>query len=227
MMKKKTIVIALITIMFSSCIDKILGHKYVASIENARISLKDSYTINDLFDHFPKSISNKSVIHMGFTIPDNINYPDDYHTGFFYLFLNMGEDSLSPYPKTFIYKTKYTNRNFILDDSFSFYKYTDTLKLRNVILSGAYPIPYFEIFDFGLGSERFDLRPQGKLMVIDKYYVPDDLEVFVLKAGQGYFWKKKFDLDRPKTLGEWKNGYSCGIAISKKRNMIIYWMKAW
>jgi len=37
----------------------------------------------------------------------------------------------------------------------------------------------------------------------------------------------KADWDRPKTLGEWKNGYSCGIAISRKRNMIVYWMKAW
>lgn len=226
-MKKKIVLTLLLIIMFSSCIDKILGHKYVALVENARANLKSSYTIDGLFDHFPKSISNKSYIDMLATIPDNIYYPDTYHTGFFYLFLNMGKDSLSLYPKKYIYKTQYTNQNFILDDSFSYYKYTDTLKLRNVIVPKAYPIPYFEDFDFGLGSERFDLRPLGMLMVIDKYYVPEDLEVFVLKAGYGYFWKKKFDLDRPETLGEWKNGYSCGIAISKKRNIIIYWMKVW
>jgi hypothetical protein len=226
-MKKKMVLIVLLTILYSSCIEKILGHKYVEKIDNARISLKESYTINGLFEHFPKSISNKSFIDMLATIPGNIYYPDSYHSGFFYLILNMGEDSLSLYPKTYIYKTKYTNRNFIIDDSFSYYKHTDTLKLRNTMLRGAYPIPYFEIFDFGLGSERFDLRPQGMLMVIDKYYVPEDLDVYVLKASHGYFWKKKFNLDRPETLGEWKNGYSCGIAISKKNNMIIYWMKVW
>jgi hypothetical protein len=64
-------------------------------------------------------------------------------------------------------------------------------------------------------------------MSVDVNNVPDDLEVFVIKAEHGYFWKKKFDLERPNTLGIWKNGYSCGIAISRKSNMIIYWMKAW
>ena len=160
-------------------------------------------------------------------IPTSNFDPESVYSACIYLFLEMGEDSLLLYPKTYIYKTNYSNRNFIIDDSFSYYKYTDTLKLRNVALPGAYPIPYFEDFDFGLGSERFDLRSLGILMVIDKHYVPDDLEVFVLKAGHGYFWKLKFDQDRPETLGDWKNGYSCGIAISRKRNMIVYWMKAW
>jgi len=226
-MKKKAIVLVLITIMLSSCVDKILGHKYVASIENVKIGFEHCYSVNGLFEHFPKSISNKSFIYMLSTVPNNIYYPDSYYTGFSYLILDMGEDSLSLYPKTYLYKTHYTNRNFILDDSFGCYKYTDTLKLRNVVLPGTYPIPYFEDFDFGLGSDRFDLRSSGIPVIIDKHNVPEDLEVFVLKAEHGYFWKKKFDLDRPETLREWKNGYSCGIAISKKRNMIVYWMKAW
>jgi len=226
-MKKTTILLALLTILFSSCIDKILGHQYVATIDNARIMLEKSYAKDGLLEHFPTSISNKSFIDIMFTIPDTTYSPDVYYTGFVYLVLKMGEDSLSLYPKSYIYKTQYNSRNFILDDSFKYYKYYDTLKLRNVDIAGAYPIPYFINFDFGLGSERFDLRPLGMLMVIDKYYVPDDLEVFVLKAEHGYFWKKKFDLERPNTLGIWKNGYSCGIAISRKSNMIIYWMKAW
>ena len=226
-MKKTTILLALLTILFSSCIDKILGHKYVATIDNARIMLEKSYAKVGLLEHFPTSISNKSVIDIMFSIPDTTYSLDVYYTGFVYLVLKMGEDSLSLYPKSYIYKTQYNSRNFILDDTFKYYKYYDTLKLRNVDIAGAYPIPYFINFDFGLGSERFDLRPLGMLMVIDKYYVPDDLEVFVLKAEHGYFWKKKFDLERPNTLGIWKNGYSCGIAISRKSNMIIYWMKAW
>ena len=226
-MKKTTILLALLTILFSSCIDKILGHQYVATIDNARIMLEKSYAKDGLLEHFPTSISNKSFIDIMFTIPDTTYSSDDYYTGYVYLVLKMGEDSLSLYPKSYIYKTQYNSRNFILDDSFKYYKYYDTLKLRNVDIAGAYPIPYFIDFDFGLGSERFDLRPLGMLMVIDKYYVPDDLEVFVLKAEHGYFWKKKFDLERPNTLGIWKNGYSCGIAISRKSNMIIYWMKAW
>jgi hypothetical protein len=150
-----------------------------------------------------------------------------HYTGFVYLVLKMGEDSISLYPKSYIYKTQYNSRNFILDDSFKYYKYYDTLKLRNVDIAGAYPIPYFIDFDFGLGSERFDLDRFGFHISVDINNVPDDLEVFVLKAEHGYFWKKKFDLERPNTLGIWKNGYSCGIAILRKSNMIIYWMKAW
>ena len=227
-MKKSIFILALVTIILSSCIDRILGHKYVATIDNARIMLEKSYTKEGLLEHFPKSISNKSVLHIMFTIPDTIFYEDDYNTGFVYLALKMGEDSLSVYPKSYIYRTQYNNnKNFILDESFTYYKYYDTLKLRNVYIPGAYPIPYLIDFDFGLGSERFDLRPQGMLMVIDKYKVPDDLEVYVIKAEHGYFWKKKFDLQRPNTLGIWKNGYSCGVAISKKMNLIIYWTKVW
>jgi len=225
--KKYILVISLSTIMLSSCVDKILGHKYVATIENCEIGFKHSYSINGLFDHFPKSISNKLFIDMEFTVPSNTYYKDSYHTGFVYLMLHMGEDSLSLYPKKYIYKTHYKDRNFIIDDGFSYYKYFDTLKLRNVDIDGTYPIPYFIDFDFGLGSERYDLRPLGMQMVIDKYNVPDDLEVFVIKSEYGYFWKKKFDLERPETLRIWKNGYSCGMAISKKQNVVIYWMKAW
>jgi hypothetical protein len=226
-MKKTTILLALQIILFSSCIDKVLGHQYVAKIDNARIMLEKSYAKDGLLEHFPTSISNKSVLHIMFSIPDTTYSPDVYYTGFVYLVLKMGEDSISLYPKSYIYKTQYNSRNFILDDSFKYYKYYDTLKLRNVDIAGAYPIPYFEDIDFGLGSERADLDHFGFHISVDINNVPDDLEVFVIKAEHGYFWKKKFDLERPNTLGIWKNGYSCGIAISRKSNMIIYWMKAW
>ena len=61
--KKYILVLSLLsTIMLSSCIDKILGHKYVDTIENCEIGFKHSYSINGLFDHSPKSISYKSFI---------------------------------------------------------------------------------------------------------------------------------------------------------------------
>jgi hypothetical protein len=226
-MKIRTIILVLLTVTLSSCIDKILGHKYVATIENYQIGFEHCYSVKGLFDHFPKSISNKSYIYSEAGIPINKFDPESTYSGYTYLFLDMGKDSLLLYPKTYIYKTSYTNRNLIIDDSFSYYKYSDTLKLRNVDIRGAYPIPYFEDFDFSLGSKTIDLRSLGIHLMIEKYNVPEDLEVFVLKAGHGFFWKLKFEQKRPETLGEWKNGYSCGIAISKKRNMIVYWMKAW
>ncbi|KJF44166.1 hypothetical protein LH29_01160 [Draconibacterium sediminis] len=139
----------------------------------------------------------------------------------------MEEDYEEFYPDTFLYKTKYDRLNFILDDSFSYYQYTDTLKTRNVVQPDAYPIPYFERHDFGLGFERIDLRGSGVTLVRDRHNVPEDLEVFVFKAGYGNFWEIEFEQDRPDTLGNWKNGYSSGIAISKELNMAIYWMMAW
>ena len=174
-MKKTTILLALQIILLSSCIDKVLGHKYVATIDNARIMLEKSYAKEGLLEHFPTSISNKSVLHIMFTIPDTTYSPDVNYTGFVYLVLKMGEDSISLYPKSYIYKTQYNSRNFILDDSFKYYKYYDTLKLRNVDISGAYPIPYFIDFDFGLGSERFDLDRFGFHISVDVNNVPDDL----------------------------------------------------
>lgn len=226
-MRIKILVLILLNITLGSCTDSIIGHKYVSSIKNARINFEHCYSVNGLFDHFPKSISNKSVVDMLLKIPNNTYYLGSYYIGFSFLILKMEGDSLGLYPKSYVYKTLYTNRNFIIDVAFSNYKYTDTLKQRNVALPGAYPIPYFEDLDFGLGSERFDLRTKGIDLVVDKNNVPDDLEVFVLKTGYGFFWKLKFDQDRPITLGDWKNGYSCGIAISKKNNMIVYWMMAW
>lgn len=226
-MKKKIIILILFAIILNSCLDRLLGHKYEASVENAKINFENCYSVNGLFDHFPKSISNNSFIDMLARIPSNVYYSDSYHTGFFYLTLRMGESSQTLYPKSYLYRTLYSNRNFIIDDAFSYYKYTDTLKLRNVFIPDAFPIPYFEDFDFGLGSEEFDLRCKGIELVVDKYYVPNDLEVFVIKAKNGFFWKMKADWERPETLGVWKNGYSCGIALSQQRNMIIYWVKAW
>ncbi len=223
-MKKRIIILILFTTILNSCIDKL---KYEASVENAKINFANCYSVNGLFDHFPKSISNNSVIDMLARIPSSDNYSDDYHTGFFYLTLRMGESLQPLHPKSYLYQTLYSSRNFIIDDAFSYYKYTDTLKLRNVFIPEAYPIPYFEDLDFGLGSEKFDLRGKGIELVVDKYNVPNDLEVFVINAKNGYFWKTKADWERPGTLGIWKNGYSCGIAISRQCNLIIYWVKAW
>lgn len=226
-MKTKVIISTLFIFTLCSCIDKILGHKYVATIDNTRIRIKKSYTKDGLFDHFPKSVSAQSYIYMESCIPSEVYDFTSEFSAYSYLFLNMEKDSLLLFPQTYIYRTHYTDKNFIIDDRFSYYMYFDTLKVRNIIFPEAYPIPYFEDFDFGLGCEKFDLRPSGIQMIIDKYTVPNDLEVYVLKAEHGYFWKKKYDLKRPQKLGIWQNGYSCGIAISKRLNVIVYWMKAW
>lgn len=226
-MKKRLLILALLVITMSSCTGKILGQKYVAFIKKAQNGIESSYSVKGLFDHFPKSISNQSYIFMEASIPTKIFDPESSWFAYSYLFLDMGEDSQVYYPDKFLYKAHYANRNFIIDCAFTNYKQMDTLKLRNVSIPGTYPIPYFSDFDFGLGSVIYNIHTSGISLPIDCYNVPDDLEVFVLKSGSGFFWKIKFEQERPESLGDWKNGYSSGIAISKSRNIVVYWMMAW
>lgn len=227
-MNLKVIITTLIIQLFLiSCIDGLFGNKYTNEISKAKSGIEQFYTVTDLFEHFPKSISSDSYRYSESQIPQNFTNIDNAISGYSYLFIDMEKETHSFYPTIYLYKTQYSAKNFIVDHSFNSYKYIDTLKIRNVALPGSYPIPYFEDFDFGLGSEKLDLRSTGLPVIVDKFIVPDDLEVFVLKASPGFFWKIKFERERPETLGKWKHGYSSGIAISRKLNTVVYWMKAW
>ncbi len=226
-MKLKLVILGILVFTLSSCIDKILGERYVKIIKHSQRDFDECYQVKGLFNHFPKSIPNKSVVYSLFCFPTKIFDPNSSYFLDGCLLLGMGEDFKKFYPDTFIYKTNYSDSNFIVDGSFSYYQYYDTLKVLNIARPDAYPIPFFEHYNFGLDSVRFDLRNSGVLMVLDNYNVPEDLEVFVLKAGYGNFWKIEIAQERPETLELWKNGYSSGIAISKELNMVSYWMMAW
>ncbi len=223
----KPLILVLIAATLCSCMDYILGERYVKILKHSQRDFESCYQEKGLFNHFPKTILNKSYRNIEYCIPTKIFDPESNYFTDLLLILDMAEGSKEFYPDTFIYKTPYRDLNFIVDGSFSYYQYYDTLTVRNVVRPNAYPIPYFGNYDFGLGAERIDLRSSGILMVIDKYNVPEDLEVFVLKAGYGNFWKIKINNERPATLGNWKNGYSCGVAISKELNIVVYWMMAW
>ena len=60
-----------------------------------------------------------------------------------------------------------------------------------------------------------------------KYYVPDDLMIYVIDAKAGFFFKDNENIPiRPK-LGNWTNGYTRGIAISKAESFICYYFVIW
>ncbi len=219
----RSLILVLLSVLLSSCLNWIKMN----SIKNSQQAIENCYQVSGLFNHFPESISNKSYIRLKSCIPTKTFDPESVYSAYLFLFISIRDNINVVYPKTFISKTNYLEPNFIIDDSFGYYKYYDKTKVRNIALPGKYPIPYFENFDFGLGFERTDLRNSGILLINDKYNVPEDLEVYVLKAGSGYFWEIEFEQERPKTLGKWKNGYSSGIAISKKLNLAVYWMMAW
>lgn len=62
------------------------------------------------------------------------------------------------------------------------------------------------------------------------YRLPADFEMIVIDAKPGiYFNQEDFEEDRISQFmpDQWKHGYSRGIAISKVRRVIIYWVIIW
>lgn len=57
--------------------------------------------------------------------------------------------------------------------------------------------------------------------------LPSDFKLFVLEAKAGKHFDRKYLTDGRFMPEKWKNGYSKGVAISKKRNVIIYWLLIW
>lgn len=123
-------------------------------------------------------------------------------------------------------------RHFLINDTASyskFYQY-DSLVLTN------YPIPTFYDVGFGLG-ESFDYTDSTQyflpdsiltpIVEMDKSNIPDDLVVYIIDSKQGYFWKEKNRPPRPPLLRQWKHGYSQGIAVSEKEEIICYWFMIW
>lgn len=229
-MKINLSIFILLAITFSACTNMVLDSNYRKLIKQSETEFEKWYGLNGLFNHFPESISNDSIINMLYTIPADMEKYKE-HNNYIsenYLVLKIKDDILNYYPDSILFKTNYSGDNFIIDLGFRFYTQLDTLKIRNVARPDSYPIPYFEDFDFGFGDEPLTYWDnQGNESVANKYNIPDDLEVYVLKAKNGDFWKVKCDIFRPESLEVWKNGCSSGIAISKKRNIVVYWMMAW
>lgn len=221
------LILILFSFLLSSCSYSVQEGKFLRHIKYSQEGIEDCYLVEGLFDHFPKCLSDSLVKNMKSCIPTKTFDPESVYSANLFLLIKTENNLLEFYPDSFIYKTNYHEINFIIDDSFGYYKYYNKEKIRNVVRLGAYPIPYFENFNFDLGYVRTDLRNSGVFLINDKYNVPEDLEVFVLKAESGYFWRLNFDQERPESLGKWKNGYSCGIAISKGANIAVYWMMAW
>ncbi len=74
---------------------------------------------------------------------------------------------------------------------------------------------------------RMEVTVDKDQYVVDTYYVPSDLQVHVVDARAGNFWKNDCNEYRPESLKEWKHGYSKGFATSKKENIIVYWTMIW
>lgn len=72
-----------------------------------------------------------------------------------------------------------------------------------------------------------DFTNLNKCLNYNSYRLPNDFSIYVIDAKPGIF----IDADcLSKGLGlpeYWRNGYSKGVALSKARNTIIYWLDVW
>jgi hypothetical protein len=79
--------------------------------------------------------------------------------------------------------------------------------------TGKYPIPNF--WDNPLSVDITECK------------LPKGFKLYVVDAKSGRFFKEQFHTSGLYMPKEWKNGYAKGVAISKDRNLVIYWLIIW
>jgi hypothetical protein len=57
--------------------------------------------------------------------------------------------------------------------------------------------------------------------------LPEDFIIYVLDAKRGEFMHTDFLTDGKSMPPDWKNGYTKGISVSEKRQIVIYWVDIW
>jgi len=84
-----------------------------------------------------------------------------------------------------------------------------------------YPVPFFEKEEFeNIGVNNESIYSQTNVSGLS-----NDFEIYILESKSGLYWKGlKPNEYMPKG---WKNGYSKGICINKKKSIIIYWLLVW
>ena len=86
------------------------------------------------------------------------------------------------------------------------------LAKHNVTMASSLPVPLFEIDQY-----------KGNTMS----GLPEDFKLYVLDAKPGKYIDDKY-LQECECLPEkWKHGYSKGVALSDKKQVVIYWVAVW
>jgi len=184
--------------------------------------------VNEVMSHFPEKICSKKYFWRGLT---NTPLFGDNSNGAFYV-------EQIPYNQIVSIKDEYSFIDSIMyysSESFRIQHYiiNDTSTLFHECKLFRYPIPTFY---YGLSKNKESNFSQKWLNEIDsmripkeqiKYFVPEDLMVYVIDAKPGFFWKNKENILPRPYIEKWKNGYSRGIAISKTESFICYWFMIW
>ena len=65
------------------------------------------------------------------------------------------------------------------------------------------------------------------LTMAEKDSVMSDLKLYLIAAEKGGFWCTPNAEERNPALKSWKNGYSCGLAVSQQADAIFFWFYLW
>jgi hypothetical protein len=196
-------------------------------------TFSDETTIKGLLDHFPRKIKNDSAGLSAFPPSCPPTYKCTGQYGNIELWVIKSDyqlelkDLLS---KRIEYKTNYNDSNIIINLS-ELSKSIFPVEKCNKWYNNKPPIPYFESYDFRLG-----VKEEKKILEGEEeegpyfnyiYTIPSDLQVYVIEAKAGDFWKVSCKEARPESLKEWKHGYSKGIAVSDSLNILVFWAMVW
>ena len=216
MERNKKILILLLILLVISC----------NNLEKERIFKKHYFERvfqhDSLFSHFPEEICNNHISYF-YATPCN-DY--DCIRGSAYLLCKTPKPAkyraIYDYMQVCMYNPAncFTIEELFADDPVGRYPYA------NRYVPGQLPVPRMESFDFGLGYREHE-DPNYPELPVRTYNLPEDLEVHVIEADSGYFWKEKVEVFRPQELGPWKHGYSRGVALSEKEQMVGYWVMVW
>lgn len=224
MVKNKSLLFGvLISLIMCSC-----THTYddgISTLISCKKSFLKLYDRTDLFDQFPEYDREKPIVgRLMQIIPTS-------RKGKMFQYESFDKDRTNVEKlKQFkvLYHSNYNDSTNIIID---FAGFRDSLIQRsecNRFFENKYPLPDFGFINFNLGKTTNNVvGGDNEIYDIGKYNYPEDLEVYVIDAKAGNFWKTKSDKKNPKSLKEWKYGYSRGYALSKSQARIIYWTIVW
>lgn len=228
--QNRVIVIIIVLIVFGlSCRNNrdSESKRTINLIEEQKKTFEGSYTKSQLFEHFPKRKEMTQIWFLSMPPSCPPKYRCTSQSGEVYLICERDSSLNLIEPEDYLHKTLYSNDSNIIIDCSELEKDSSLFEKSNTFFQGKYPIPIFEKYEFELGTDTLEIYKQGKTSVRTFNIIPSDLEVFVIEAKAGNFWKVDCAEGRLESLGMWKNGYSKGIASSKKEKLIVYWTIVW
>lgn len=227
--RNRICVILALTFMVTGCMtnkDDINSSQFYELLKQQKITFGEDYNVGDLLNHFPETTKDSmQTLHSAPpTCPPSFDCLAQF--GEVYLVCKSKGDSDSVVENA-IFKTKYFCDSNIVINVSELRKDIFFNKKCNIGYDNKYPIPYFESYDFGLGKKEVKKEVEGEIHYEYRHTVPSDLFVYVIDAKAGNFWKENCNERRPDSLRYWKNGYSKGIAISRRESIIVYWTMIW